>query len=121
MVCRTSGLYGLQELCLTQSVQLDIAWVMLEGAFGLDGSLLTGRTLLNLDTEDWGEIFIGCAGKSSFRICVPSGRNKASSAHCSCLSAFDIQLQIGYAPSGCLQTISLVSSCCLAVLIGEAC
>ena len=32
------------------------------GAFGLDGSLLTGRTLLNLDTEDWGEIFIGCAG-----------------------------------------------------------
>lgn len=34
----------------------------LTGAFGLDGSLLTGRTLLNLDTEDWGEIFIGCAG-----------------------------------------------------------
>lgn len=34
------------------------------GAFGLDGSLLTGRTLLNLDTEDWGEIFIGCAGMS---------------------------------------------------------
>lgn len=34
------------------------------GAFGLDGSLLTGRTLLNLDTEDWGEIFIGCAGKA---------------------------------------------------------
>lgn len=33
------------------------------GAFGLDGSLLTGKTLLNLDTEDWGEIFIGCAGK----------------------------------------------------------
>ena len=33
------------------------------GAFGLDGSLLTGRTLLNLDTEDWGEIFIGCAGR----------------------------------------------------------
>ncbi len=33
------------------------------GAFGLDGSLLTGRTLLNLDTEDWGEIFIGCAGE----------------------------------------------------------
>ena len=33
------------------------------GAFGLDGSLLTGKTLLNLDTEDWGEIFIGCAGE----------------------------------------------------------
>lgn len=37
--------------------------VCFAGAFGLDGSLLTGRTLLNLDTEDWGEIFIGCAGE----------------------------------------------------------
>ena len=34
----------------------------LTGAFGLDGSLLKGRTMLNLDTEDWPEIFIGCAG-----------------------------------------------------------
>ena len=39
-------------------------WPFDAGAFGLDGSLLTGRTLLNLDTEDWGEIFIGCAGKN---------------------------------------------------------
>ncbi len=45
--------------CLT-----DPEWkVCYAGAFGLDGSLLTGRTLLNLDTEDWGEIFIGCAGE----------------------------------------------------------
>lgn len=34
----------------------------LTGAFGLDGSLLKGRTMLNLDTEDWPEVFIGCAG-----------------------------------------------------------
>ena len=39
------------------------------GAFGLDGSLLTGRTLLNLDTEDWGEIFIGCAGEMQCLVC----------------------------------------------------
>ncbi|KAI8112027.1 hypothetical protein M9435_004522 [Picochlorum sp. BPE23] len=34
----------------------------LVGAFELDGSMLTGKTLLNLDTEDWPDIFIGCAG-----------------------------------------------------------
>ena len=32
------------------------------GAFELDGGMLRGRTLLNLDTEDWGDVFIGCAG-----------------------------------------------------------
>ncbi|GAB4815754.1 hypothetical protein N2152v2_002800 [Parachlorella kessleri] len=34
----------------------------LTGAFGLDGSMLSGLTMLNIDTEDWGDIFIGCAG-----------------------------------------------------------
>lgn len=32
------------------------------GAAGLDGSMLSGRTMLNLDTEEWGDVFIGCAG-----------------------------------------------------------
>lgn len=34
----------------------------LTGAYDLDATMLSGRTMLNLDTEDWGEIFIGCAG-----------------------------------------------------------
>lgn len=34
----------------------------LTGAFGLDKELLTGSILINLDSEDDGEIFIGCAG-----------------------------------------------------------
>ncbi|GLC42124.1 hypothetical protein PLESTM_001294000 [Pleodorina starrii] len=34
----------------------------LTGAFEISPDLLTGRTMLNLDTEDWGEVFIGCAG-----------------------------------------------------------
>jgi len=34
----------------------------LTGAFALDPSILTGRTLINLDSEDEGQIFIGCAG-----------------------------------------------------------
>ncbi len=34
----------------------------LTGAFGLKNDLLKGEILLNLDSEDEGEIFIGCAG-----------------------------------------------------------
>jgi dipeptidase D len=34
----------------------------LTGAFGLSNDLLKGKILLNLDSEDEGEVFIGCAG-----------------------------------------------------------
>ena len=36
--------------------------VGLTGAFGLGEGMLTGKYLINLDSEDEGEIFIGCAG-----------------------------------------------------------
>ncbi len=34
----------------------------LTGAFALQKNFLTGQTLINLDSEDDGEIFVGCAG-----------------------------------------------------------
>ena len=34
----------------------------LSGAFALGKDFLTGKTLINLDSEDDGEIFVGCAG-----------------------------------------------------------
>ncbi|WP_410498086.1 aminoacyl-histidine dipeptidase [Chitinibacter sp. S2-10] len=34
----------------------------MSGAQGLEGGLLEGQLLLNLDTEDWGEVYVGCAG-----------------------------------------------------------
>lgn len=34
----------------------------LTGAFGLGDGMLTGKYLVNLDSEDEGELFIGCAG-----------------------------------------------------------
>ncbi|GHU85750.1 aminoacyl-histidine dipeptidase [Bacteroidia bacterium] len=34
----------------------------MDGAFGLKAGLLQGSTLLNLDTEDEGELIVGCAG-----------------------------------------------------------
>ena len=43
----------------------------LTGAFALDGALLQGRTMLNLDTEEWGAICIGCAGGGDSQISLP--------------------------------------------------
>jgi len=37
----------------------------LTGAFGLQSGFLKGKILLNLDSEDEGELFIGCAGGKS--------------------------------------------------------
>jgi dipeptidase D len=34
----------------------------MDGAFGLKPGLLNGKMLLNLDSEDEGELFVGCAG-----------------------------------------------------------
>ena len=34
----------------------------LTGAFALQPGFMSGKMLLNLDSEDWGEFFIGCAG-----------------------------------------------------------
>lgn len=52
----------------------------LGGALNLDGSMLTGQLMLNLDTEDWHELYIGCAGGGGWEFTrsfvqepVPSG------------------------------------------------
>ncbi|GIL58597.1 hypothetical protein Vafri_13481 [Volvox africanus] len=42
----------------------------LTGAFDISPDLLTGRTMLNLDTEDWGEVFIGCSGGGDMSLVV---------------------------------------------------
>ncbi|HXH75794.1 MAG TPA: beta-Ala-His dipeptidase [Bacteriovoracaceae bacterium] len=34
----------------------------LKGAWGVDASKLSGKKMLNLDTEEWGSLYIGCAG-----------------------------------------------------------
>ncbi len=43
----------------------------LTGAFGLDNTILQSSILLNLDSEDEGEIFIGCAGGMDTVITLP--------------------------------------------------
>lgn len=34
----------------------------MSGAHGLSADALKGRLMLNLDTEDWGQVYLGCAG-----------------------------------------------------------
>ncbi|RMF73687.1 MAG: aminoacyl-histidine dipeptidase [Acidobacteria bacterium] len=44
------------------------------GAMGLDPSLVRGRTMLNLDSEEDGVLFVGCAGGCDTRIELPLHR-----------------------------------------------
>ena len=43
----------------------------LTGAFALDSDMLTGKTMLNLDSEDWGVITVGCAGGGDSKVELP--------------------------------------------------
>lgn len=50
----------------------------LTGAENLDPALMSGRILLNLDSEDEGEIFIGCAGGKDTVVKLPYQMQDAS-------------------------------------------
>ena len=52
--------------------------VGLEGANALDGSLLTGATLINLDSEEDGTLTVGCAGSTDTWIRIDAPRAACS-------------------------------------------
>jgi dipeptidase D len=43
----------------------------LTGAFALESDMLTGKILLNLDSEDWGVVTVGCAGGGDSKVELP--------------------------------------------------
>ena len=49
----------------------------LTGANSLDKNLLTGNILINLDTEEEGEIYIGCAGGKEIFLVQDTGKRPA--------------------------------------------
>lgn len=51
----------------------------LTGAFALGSDMLDGRILLNLDSEDWGVLTVGCAGGGNSDVSVPVKTQSASS------------------------------------------
>ena len=56
----------------------------LNGALNLDASLFKGRKMINLDTEEWGAIYIGCAGGIDAKLSGKTQKVDASKNHLSC-------------------------------------
>ena len=46
----------------------------LNGAAALEGELVAGRILLNLDTEEEGSLYVGCAGGAGCEVAIPLDR-----------------------------------------------
>jgi dipeptidase D len=65
--------HGPLELLMTVAEE-----VGLEGANALDGSLLTGSTLINLDSEEDGVLTVGCAGSTDTWIRIDAPREPAA-------------------------------------------
>jgi dipeptidase D len=65
--------HGPLELLMTVAEE-----VGLEGANALDGSLLTGATLINLDSEEDGTLTVGCAGSTDTWIRIDAPRAACS-------------------------------------------
>jgi dipeptidase D len=65
--------HGPLELLMTVAEE-----VGLEGANALDGSMLTGSILLNLDSEEDGRLTVGCAGSTDTWIHIDAPREPAA-------------------------------------------
>jgi dipeptidase D len=65
--------HGPLELLMTVAEE-----VGLEGASALDGSLLSGSTLINLDSEEDGVLTVGCAGSTDTWIRIEAPRAQAA-------------------------------------------
>ena len=67
--------HGPLELLMTVAEE-----VGLEGANALDGALVTGSILINLDSEEDGKLTVGCAGSTDtwVRIEAPRGRRRSA-------------------------------------------
>jgi len=66
-----STLHPPLELLFTVEEEIGIG-----GAGGLDPSLLSGKTMINLDTEDEGSFIVGCAGGKTTFITLPIAKKE---------------------------------------------
>ncbi len=63
----------------------------LNGACGLDPAILSGRTLLNLDSEDDGKFCIGCAGGLDTRLSLELDRQERITDACRTITISGLQ------------------------------
>jgi dipeptidase D len=82
--------HGPLELLMTVAEE-----VGLEGANALDGSLLAGSTLINLDSEEDGVLTVGCAGSTDTWIRVDAPRAAAADA-----DAVTVRVMVGGGQGG---------------------
>lgn len=68
--------HGPLEVLVTVSEEIGMV-----GAFGLQPDWLQSKYLINTDSEDEGEIFIGCAGGVEFTQSIPVTRTSAPKQH----------------------------------------
>ncbi len=68
--------HGPLEVLITTSEETGM-----DGAINVDGSLLNGTYLLNLDTEEEDEFIVSCAGGSNITVTVPLLREKHDSSY----------------------------------------
>jgi len=66
------AVHGPLELLMTLDEETGLT-----GAMGLDGSMLSGRIMINLDTEEDGAVYIGCAGGADSIAEFPLSRRRA--------------------------------------------
>ncbi len=66
------AVHGPLELLMTLDEETGLT-----GAMGLDGSMLEGRIMINLDTEEDGAVYIGCAGGADSTAEFPLSRRRA--------------------------------------------
>ena len=71
-----SAEHGPLELLFTMNEESGM-----DGAHGLKGDFLKGRMLINLDSEQWGEFFISCAGGGDSIISLPIERQENPGDH----------------------------------------
>jgi len=82
----SSVVHGPLELLFTLDEETGLT-----GAQGLDAGLLTGRVLLNMDSEEDGKLFVGCAGGADCHLHVAVGRVAPERAKCFRLSVLGLR------------------------------
>lgn len=84
------GRHGPLEILLTVDEETGLT-----GAFNLDPTMVRGRLLLNLDSEDEGVLYVGCAGGGDTTITLPAPPFEVPAGH-TCLNVKVSGLQGGH-------------------------
>lgn len=91
----------------------------LNGALNLDASMLKGRKLINIDSEEWGTVYVGCAGGATYKLTGDFQMTDSNNNYTTCRidvaglkgghSGLEIHSGLGNAMKILAQTLSKIS------------